>query len=226
MKRTLDLHREAKLALTGKWGTFVLMMLLVCIINAVVQIPEQIVQTIATINGKWTVGLICVYVPLLIVTLIIVLMNSIAYQIALLDNARGIKVDIDALLTPFKSFGRYFMASALLFVYICLWTCLFIVPGLIKAFSYALTPYILRDNPQLSPQEAITLSSRMMDGHKLRLFKLYISFLGWFLLSILTCGIGFLWLFPYMKSSEVAFYLDVQAHYEQKSTSEFTPVTD
>ena len=91
---------------------------------------------------------------------------------------------------------------------------LFIIPGIIKAFSYAMTPYILEENPELSANDAIDHSRAMMKGHKFDLFWLYLSFIGWFILCILTLGIGFLWLTPYMETSVAAFYEDVKADYE------------
>ena len=97
-----------------------------------------------------------------------------------------------------------------------LWTFLFIIPGIIKAFAYALTPYLLVDCPDLSALQCIKLSNEMMKGHKFDLFYLYLSFIGWILLAILTLGIGMLWLIPYMQTSTASFYLDVKAQYQQK----------
>lgn len=98
-------------------------------------------------------------------------------------------------------------------ILICLWTLLLVVPGIIKAFSYAMTPYILEDNPELSTTEAIHRSRLMMQGHKFDLFWLWLSFLGWFLVCLLTLGIGFLWLQPYVQTAEAAFYEEVKAEY-------------
>lgn len=92
---------------------------------------------------------------------------------------------------------------------------LFIIPGIVKSFSYAMTPYILEENPELSANEAIDRSRAMMKGHKFDLFWLYLSFIGWILLSILTLGIGLLWLAPYMQTATAAFYEDVKADYER-----------
>jgi len=84
----------------------------------------------------------------------------------------------------------------------------------VKAFSYAMTPYILEEHPELSAGEAIDHSRAMMKGHKFDLFWLYLSFIGWILLSIFTLGIGLLWLAPYMQTATAAFYEDVKADYE------------
>ena len=76
-----------------------------------------------------------------------------------------------------------------------------------------MTPYILEDNPELGAVDAIHRSRMMMRGHKFDLFWLYLSFIGWFLLSLLTLGIGFLWLVPYMETAQAAFYEEVKADY-------------
>ena len=104
----------------------------------------------------------------------------------------------------------------LMYIFVFLWTLLLIIPGLIKAFSYALTPYILIDYPELSANQAINLSRKMMKGHKFDLFWLGLSFIGWILLGILTLGIGYLWLIPYINTATAAFYQDVKAEYEAK----------
>ena len=98
-------------------------------------------------------------------------------------------------------------------IFISLWSLLFIIPGIIKAFSYAMTPYILEENPELSANEAIDRSRAMMRGHKFDLFWLYLSFIGWAILCLLTAGIGFLWLIPYISTTQAAFYEEVKADY-------------
>ena len=93
---------------------------------------------------------------------------------------------------------------------ITLWTLLFIIPGIIMTFAYAMTPYILEEHPEISGWEASTRSREMMKGHKFDLFYLYLSFIGWFLLALLTLGIGFLWLVPYVDAAKAAFYNDLK----------------
>ena len=93
-------------------------------------------------------------------------------------------------------------------IYIFLWPLLFI-PGIIASYSYMMTPYILADNPELSASEAIKISKQMMRGNRWRLFCLKISFFGWSILCILTLGIGFLWLTPYMNAAIAEFYREI-----------------
>lgn len=102
-------------------------------------------------------------------------------------------------------------------VKIVLWSLLLFVPGIIKSFSYAMTPFVLEEEPELSAGEAIAKSARMMQGHKMQLFLLELSFMGWIFLSFFTLGIGVLWIEPYIYASMSAFYDDVKAEFEQRS---------
>lgn len=95
-------------------------------------------------------------------------------------------------------------------IYIFLWTLLLIIPGIIKSYSYALTPYILVEHPEMSANEAIEESMRLMDGHKFDMFYLQLSFIGWAILSILSLGLGFFWLIPYQMTAQAAFYRDIK----------------
>ena len=104
-------------------------------------------------------------------------------------------------------------------IFVFLWTLLLIIPGIIKGFAYSLVPYILVDKPELSANEAINLSIKMMKGHKFDFFWLCLSFIGWILLAILTFGIGLFWLMPYMYTAYAAFYQDVKAEYEAKTNT-------
>ena len=117
----------------------------------------------------------------------------------------------------FKNYWHKVWGIFLMGIFIALWTCLFILPGIVKAFSYAMTPFILEDRPELSANEAIDLSRAMMKGHKFDLFYLYLGFIGWFLLCLLTLGIGFLWLVPYVQASQAAFYEEVKAEYAERA---------
>ncbi len=106
----------------------------------------------------------------------------------------------------FRKFGRAFLWNLLVGIFVFLWSLLLIVPGIIKSFSYAMTPFILIDHPEMGVLDAITESRRIMDGHKWEFFCLNFSFIGWWLLGIFTCGLLFLWLIPYQSITVAAFY--------------------
>lgn len=94
-------------------------------------------------------------------------------------------------------------------IYILLWSFLFVIPGIIASYSYAMTGYILAENPELSSSEAISRSKQMMEGNRWRLFCLEFSFIGWSILCSFTLGIGNLWLIPYRQAAIAAFYREV-----------------
>ncbi len=113
----------------------------------------------------------------------------------------------------FSNYWHKVWGMLLSYILTCLWSLLLLIPGIIKLFSYSMTPFILEEYPELTASEAIHRSRMMMRGHKFDLFWLYLGFLGWFILSCLTAGIGFLWLVPYVDTSVAAFYEEVKADY-------------
>ena len=88
-----------------------------------------------------------------------------------------------------------------------LWLFLFIVPGVIKAYEYSMIPYLLAENPNLSADEAFSLSKQMTTGQKMDLFVLDLSFLGWIILGAICCGIGLLFVQPYLEATKAEVYL-------------------
>jgi uncharacterized membrane protein len=120
-------------------------------------------------------------------------------------------VDFAQLFDGFSSLASPCIAWFLSSLFIFLWSLLLIVPGIIAALSYSMTYFIIADNPGIDGMEAMRKSREMMQGNKGKLFCLGCRFIGWFLLCILTLGIGFLWLGPYWVTSKAAFYQDLPA---------------
>jgi uncharacterized membrane protein len=106
----------------------------------------------------------------------------------------------------FKVFGKAFWLNIITAFFLYLWMILFIIPGLIKAFSYSMAMYILADNPQMTAREALRSSKELMHGKKGKLFYIYLSFIGWILLGYITLGIAFIWILPYVQATIAAFY--------------------
>ena len=140
---------------------------------------------------------------------------SLGYSVAhkeLLQNGDA-AITRNTVRLAFSDYVRNAVSILLVYLYTLLWTLLFIVPGIIKGLAYSLTPFIVKDNPQLSPNQAINLSMKMMKGHKFDFFYLYLSFIGWILLAMLTLGVGLLWVIPYLETTMAAFYQDVKNDY-------------
>ena len=187
-----------------------------------------------TLSGNWMMAALATLVYLLIAggvssipvagsVLAIIITYPLAYGFAILflDLFReGKPIDIGKLFDGFKDFGRVWGTLILVAIYTILWTCLLIIPGIVKSYSYALTPFILKDEPELKYNAAIEKSMRMMDGYKMKLFLLDLSFIGWMILSILTLGIGLLFLQPYMNTARAAFYEELKAELSDRYVSE------
>jgi len=132
------------------------------------------------------------------------------YVVFFLLLIRKEPVDYTNLFDGFSQYVRIFVAELLKGIYLILWSLLLFIPGIIKTYSYAMMEFIMKDNPDMSGEVAITKSMYMMKGHKMELFMLDLSMIGWFILSCLTLGIGFLFLFPYNYSAHAHFYEDLK----------------
>ena len=116
---------------------------------------------------------------------------------------------IESLFTYFYNWKTTAATRFLKILYCLLWSLLFIIPGIIASYSYAMTGYILAEHPELTASEAIARSKEMMSGNRFRLFCLHLSFIGWAILCVFTFGIGNLWLIPYRQAAAAAFYREV-----------------
>ena len=134
-----------------------------------------------------------------------------------LQNSRG-PAELNELGAGFRGdWGNVVLVMFLKNLFLALWTMLFIIPGIVKAYAYRMVPYILKEHPELSGTQAITLSRRMMKGHKGDAFVLDLSFIGWILLSALTFGILHLfYVGPYIQATGAELYKVVRADYEAR----------
>ena len=134
------------------------------------------------------------------------------FSVFFLNLIRGKEIGWESVFDGYKNgeWKRVGITYLLVYIYVILWTLLLVVPGVIKALSYSMTPFIMKDDPAISGNAAIEKSMRMMDGHKMELFWLYLSFIGWIFLTIFTFGIGLVLLEPYVNSSVAHFYEDLK----------------
>ena len=221
MQLNSELRAQARERLEGKWGTFVLMTFLMLVIQTILQIPGYIGSLLEILSPENVLASLS-FSNISNILSLLALPLSWGLTVSLLRNHREESVDLENLFDGFRG-GRYtrvFCAIFLVNLFTFLWALLLIIPGIMKAFSYALTPYIIMDEPELTARQAITRSCEIMEGRRWKLFCLYLSFIGWGILSLLTFGIGFLWLVPYMNASIAAFYEDARAEYEAENSIE------
>lgn len=218
MKSNQDYKNAALEALRGNWPAAVVTVIVYMAIVSICSAPSSILGNgvLSFIPGWVTAG--ASGVSLLLVLLFLAPLQAGYYNAFNRLYQDGNADIVSNLFTlGFRNWGHIVCGQLLTGIYIFLWMLLLIVPGVVKAYSYAMTPYILVDRPELSVNEAISLSSKMMKGRKFDLFYLQLSFIGWALLSFITLGIGFLWLSPYVMTAQAAFYQDVKADYEMQS---------
>lgn len=134
---------------------------------------------------------------------------QLGYAQYLLKQYNKANFEFSDLFSQFDRFGQGFAQTFLRGLYTTLWSLLFIIPGIIASLSYAMTPYIMAENPNLSASEAIAASKEMMNGHKADLFVLRLTFIGWDLLCALTLNIGHIALNPYKNAAETVFYREL-----------------
>ena len=133
------------------------------------------------------------------------------YAVWILRFIRREDTSYGSLFNGYQQFARTFVTELLKGLYIGLWSLLLIVPGIVKSYSYAMTEFIMHDDETLSYDAAISRSMELMQGHKMQLFLLDLSMIGWALLCLLTAGIGFIFLEPYVSCCHAHFYEDLKA---------------
>ncbi len=185
-----DLMRQAREALKGRWGLAVGG-------NVIYLILGMLIQTIPRVG--WIGGLI-IGGPLML-----------GWVIFFLSLSRKQEAQLSQLFDGFQNFTKALVTYLLLILFILLWTILLVIPGIVAALSYSQTFFILAENPQMESMDVLRKSKALMKGNRWKLFCLFWRFFGWFLLGILSLGIGFLWIMPYMQTSLARFYDDLNA---------------
>ena len=237
MKYASDFRYIARNSLRGKWGVAIIAGLLASLLGGIASNGPQLNlefdeadiklaieyanQKIYTFGTGWSDGLLGILTGGLAVVAVVALVLAVAYFILgsvievgyaqfNLDLVDGQKLpEAGTLFGYFPHWKTLASAKLLQTVYIFLWSLLLIIPGIVAGYSYAMTGYILAENPQLTAGEAIARSKEMMAGNRGRLFCLQLSFIGWGMLSALTLGLGDLWLTPYRQAATAAFYREV-----------------
>ena len=237
MKYAADFRRIAREALSGKWGIAVLVGLIASLLGAAASnTPELNLnfsdnganlgvqyagQTIYSSGQGWNPqlagfilgGATAIILAALVLAVVYYILGSVVevgyarFNLDLVDKVK--EPEIGTLFGYFSHWKTTAAAKFLQGLYVLLWSLLLIIPGIIAGYSYAMTGYILAENPELTASEAIARSKEMMAGNRFRLFCLHFSFIGWEILCTLTLGIGNLWLQPYKKTAVAAFYREV-----------------
>ncbi|MBQ7432327.1 MAG: DUF975 family protein [Lachnospiraceae bacterium] len=220
------LRSRARRALSGHWGSAILVTFVAALLggtggsgsfagsssnNMDLDSWQAMLDRYPVLEQVWHVFLMIL--PFLAVYTIIVFLVGGMIQLGYCQYCVKLSLGVDGGVSElfahkgiiWKAFGLQWFT----FLKVFLWSLLLVIPGIIAAYRYAMAPYLMAEYPDMGISEAIERSKELMDGHKMDLFLLHLSFIGWAFLCIFTLGIGLLWLNPYMNVSEAEFYLQV-----------------
>lgn len=211
-----EFRRIARENLAGNWGNAVLAAFLAALlggliasgassINLNLEDQELFSHSFETLRGFRTVTATAA-TGINLVHFILGGVIRQGYAIYLLKQHDHRDPQTNDLFSQFDYFGSAFCLKLLQTLFVFLWSLLLIIPGIVKGYAYSMAPFIMAENPDMRPRDALDASEDLMEGHKAELFFLELSFIGWGLLSILTLGIGSLWLNPYIQAAHAAFY--------------------
>ena len=226
MLKSKELRKKAWESLKGKyWMAFAVIIvtgLIASVGNAFLSFGQKLGEVLglmdpAELDSTMVIGALVLYCVVIISAIIGALFNIFVtnaitvgvsnYFIKNTDSKPSFK---DAF-SGFKvKYGRNIGTLLLAGIKTVLWTLLFIIPGIIKTYEYAIIPYILADDPEISSKDAFKKAKQMMKGNKWRLFKLEFSFIGWGILCVLTLGIGTFFLIPYANAANAEFYTELK----------------
>lgn len=184
-----ELKAQAKAQLKGNIGILIAVTLIIGAISAVASTLAALIPFGGAIIA-------------IVITPAFVLSTSRIYLMVV----RGGNPEIKDSFSGFDDFFSAFKVTLLVGFYTFLWSLLFIIPGIIKGYSYSMSMYVLADNKGMSARECIAESKKMTNGHKAELFVLDLSFIGWYLLSCLTCGLAMLYVVPLINATHANVY--------------------
>ena len=255
-------------ALRGNWPTAILTSFVAALFGAttitsggssVFEIKDYVSQEEldAFFTSDTWLGLLHIVIPLVVFAVLFAIavliiggamrLGYASYKMNLLDGKPAVFHD---LFSHMNCKWRGFCMNFFIGLYTLLWSLLFVIPGTVKSFAYAMTPYILAENPEMSANDAISESQYMMTGHKWELFCLHLSFIGWGILVNLPAIIvilialfneptvpelfnailiaiplsaGNLFLRPYIETAHAAFYRSISPKKPEDETIWYQP---
>ncbi len=215
-----DYRLKARNALAGKWGMAVLVGLVAALLggtlvtgSASVNLDSDDLEALKLLPES-VLRLLMIWMSAAsILGIIHFIMGGpvkLGYCTFLLKLERRQEGELKDLFSHMGNFLNAFLLNLLTGIFIALWTLLFVIPGICATYSYAMAPFIMAENPDISANDAITASKEMMRGNRLELFFLDLSFIGWNLLALVTLGISTLFVTPYQSQAHAAFYEDLR----------------
>lgn len=211
-------RKIARDALKGRWPGAVLAGLIAVWLGAFAVSLGSISEYVLVVSASMMVleyipGYLYIFAFLIVMIAIfyffvggVVRLGYIDYNLALLDRR---KARLSLLTSHFSLWWKMVVAKITWACIMLPMTLLLVIPGICANYAYAMVPYIIKEKKDFTVDEAFRASRRIMRGHKWQLFCLRFSFIGWYIVGILTLGLGFLFIIPYRSAAEAAFYNEI-----------------
>lgn len=202
MKTPYEYRAQARVALQDRWGEAAIVSLIILVIAMLIALPSLVAEWAGSITT---------------ILSILVLPLQYAYYISLLERTRGNEEELTHYTLQYAINNAYantrFLVAGLFIMLISMVAAIFTlgIGAIIVKYMYCMVPYLLHDYPELTPREAMKISREMMSGQKWNIFILDLTFIGWILLSILTAGLGVIFVEPYISTARAVFYEDLKA---------------
>lgn len=216
MKTPYEYRAQAREALQNRWGEAAIVSLIILLAAMIIATPSFIAEWAGSITTLLSV---------------LVLPLQYAYYISLLERTRGNEEEITHYTFQYTINHAYantrFLVAGLFIMLISMVAAIFTlgIGAIVVKYMYSMVPYLLHDYPELTPREAMKISREMMSGQKWELFVLDLTFIGWILLSIITFGVGMIFVEPYMSTARAAFYEDLKSEKLVEEADNLNPTT-
>lgn len=200
-----QLKANAKTQIKGKIGILFVITLIIAVISGL----ANLILSLVPFGG-------------IVATVIVTPAFALSVVRVYLNLTADVAPEVKDAFSGFDDFWSAFKVNFLVGLFTFLWSLLFVIPGIVKSFSYSMSLYILAENKGKPALECIAESKEMTNGHKMDLFVLALSFIGWGLLVVITLGIASIWVVPYMSAT----YANVYKSFKPVQVIDAEPITE
>lgn len=185
-----ELKMAAKQQIKGKIGILFVITLVIAVISGIANVVLGLIPVVGSLAAT------VIVTPAFALSVVRIYLNVV----------KGNAPELNDAFTGFDDFWAAFKVTFLVGLFTFLWSLLFVIPGIIKGISYSMSMYVLAENKGKPALECIAESKKMTEGHKMELFVLALSFIGWAFVGAITFGIAYIWITPYMQATMTNAY--------------------
>ena len=200
----VQLKTAAKGQIAGKIGILFVITLVISIISGLASLILSLIPFVGSLAAA------IIITPAFALSLVRIYINVV----------KGNTPEVKDAFSGFDDFWAAFKVNFFVGLFTFLWSLLFVIPGIIKGYSYSMAMYVLAENKGKGALECINESKKMTEGHKMELFVLNLSFIGWYLLTGITFGIAGIYVIPYVSATQVNFYNEIKPVVEVEAEPE------